>query len=133
MIVILQRIGFATLGLALLAGLAHAQGAPNAETHKTWMNDAADAQEDFRAAIAAANAKDAATALTKIDGFMAKTEAYWAAKKVADGVKLTRTVRSHASSGAAAANAGKLADAADAFDKMNATCNACHELHLEKR
>lgn len=114
-----------------LAGVVAAQTA-NAEAHKTWMNDAADAQEDFREAIAAKNAKAALTALTKIEGLMARTEAYWAARKRADGVKLTRTTRTNASEGIAAAKAGKLEEASAAFDRMNGTCNACHELHLEK-
>jgi hypothetical protein len=123
------------LMLALLMVAAHAigQSTATADTHKAWMNDAADAQEDFRASIAGGDAKAAAAALAKIESLMAKTEAYWAAKKMNDGVKLTRAVRAHASAGAAAAKIGKLPDATGAFDKMNAACNACHELHLEKR
>jgi hypothetical protein len=122
-----------TLGVLSLAAAVVAQNAATAETHKAWMNDAADAQEDFREAMAAKNAKAAADALTKIEGLMAHTEAYWAAKKMNDGVKLTRATRAQASAGIAAAKAGKLADANDAFDKMNSACNACHALQLEKR
>jgi glutaredoxin 2 len=120
------------LALPVFAARTVAQNA-TAEAHKAWMNDASDAQEDFRASIASADAKAAAAALMKIDGLMAKTETYWAAKKMTDGVKLTRAVRSHASAGAAAAKIGKLTDASGAFDKMNTACNACHELHLEQR
>jgi hypothetical protein len=118
---------------ASLAAVVMAQNPPTTETHKAWMDDAADAQEDFRDAMAAKNAKAAAGALTKIEGLMAQTEAYWAAKEMNDGVKLTRATRTQASAGIAAAKAGKLAAASDAFDKMNSACNACHALQLEKR
>jgi hypothetical protein len=64
---------------------------------------------------------------------MQKTEAYWTAKKVNDGVALTKDTRALASQAAAAAAKGNLADAGAAFDKMTTKCNACHELHLEKR
>jgi len=121
------------LVLTSMVAVLGSQGAATAETHKGWMNDAADAQEDFREAIAAKNGKAAADALTKIERLMAQTEAYWAAKKMSDGVKLTRATRAQATEGIAAAKTNQLAKAADAFDLMNGTCNACHELHLEKR
>ena len=126
------RIALFALSPLALATAILAQTAATAEDHKTWMNDAADAQEDFREAIASKNAKAAATALTRIDGMMARTEAYWAAKKSTAGVKSTKATRAQAAAGLAAAKAGKLDDASAAFDKMNATCNTCHELHLEK-
>jgi hypothetical protein len=84
---------------ASLAAVVMAQNPPTTETHKAWMDDAADAQEDFRDAMAAKNAKAAAGALTKIEGLMARTEAYWAAKEMNDGVKLTRATRTQASAG----------------------------------
>jgi hypothetical protein len=97
------------------------------------MNDASDAEEDFRFAVTDKDAKSAAAALTKIEGLMQKTEAYWTAKKASDGVSLTKETRALASQAAAAAAKGGLADASSAFDKMTAKCNSCHELHLEKR
>ena len=124
-------------GLVLLALISAvrvaAQQAPSADEHKAWMNDASDAEEDFRFAVTDKDAKSAAAALTKIEDLMQKTEAYWAAKKANDGVALTKETRTLASQAAADAAKGSLADAGAGFDKMTAKCNACHELHLEKR
>jgi electron transfer flavoprotein alpha subunit len=117
-----------------VAPTVFAQAAPaDAEAHKAMMNDAADAQEDYRSAFAEKNAKAATEALTKLERFMAQTEAYWSAKKMADIVKLAQTARGHAARARTAAQSGKLADANDAFGQLTATCNTCHDLHPEKR
>jgi hypothetical protein len=126
-------IGLAGLLLLALISAVAAQTTPSADEHKAWMNDASDAEEDFRFAITDKDAKAAAAALTKIEGLMQKTEVYWTAKKAADGVALTKDARVLASEAAAAAAKGSLGDAGSGFEKMTAKCNACHELHLEKR
>jgi hypothetical protein len=119
---------------ALIAAVrVAAQTTPSADEHKGWMNDASDAEEDFRFAVTDKDAKAAAAALTKIEGLMQKTEGYWTAKKANDGVALTKETRALASQAAADAAKGSLADAGAGFEKMTAKCNACHELHLEKR
>jgi hypothetical protein len=110
-----------------------AQNTTSADEHKAWMNDASDAEEDFRFAVTDKDAKAAAVALTKIEQLMQKTEAYWTVKKANDGVALTKDARALASQAAAAAAKGSLGDAGAGFEKMAAKCNACHELHLEKR
>ena len=120
--------------LALISGSpVSAQTTPSADEHKAWMNDASDAEEDFRFAVTDKDAKAAAAALTKIEALMQKTEGYWTAKKANDGVALTKEARVLASQAASAAAKGSLADAGAGFEKMTAKCNACHELHLEKR
>ena len=123
------------MGLLLVVPLSAVRVAAQgtADEHKAWMNDASDAEEDFRFAVTDKDAKAAAAALTKIETLMQKTEAYWAAKKASDGVALTKDTRVLASEAAAAAAKGSLADAGAGFEKMTAKCNACHELHLEKR
>jgi hypothetical protein len=121
------------LATVSLAAILVAQNTADAEAHKAWMNDASDAQEDFRAALAEKDGKAAADAMTKLERLMAETESYWSARKVADGVKLAQATRTFAAAGAASAKAGSLPDANDAFAKMNSTCNECHALHLEKR
>jgi hypothetical protein len=128
-------IGLAGLLLLVLLPAVRvvAQTTPGADEHKAWMNDASDAEEDFRFAVTDKDAKAAAAALTKIEALMQKTEDYWTAKKANDGVALTKDTRTLASQAAAAASNGSLADAGAAFEKMTAKCNACHELHLEKR
>jgi hypothetical protein len=129
------RIGLAgVLFLTLTAAVrVTAQKATGAEEHKAWMNDASDAEEDFRFAVTDKDPKAAAAALTKIEALMQKTENYWTAKKANDGVALTKETRTLASQAAAAATKGSLADAGAGFEKMTAKCNACHELHLERR
>jgi hypothetical protein len=119
--------------LTLISAVGLTAQTPSAEEHKAWMNDASDAEEDFRFAVTDKDAKAAMAALTKIEALMQKTEGYWTAKKANDGVALTKEARALASQAAAAAAKGSLADAGAGFEKMTAKCNACHELHPEKR
>jgi heterodisulfide reductase subunit B len=121
--------------LATLTVVAHgvAAQAMDAAAHKQMMNDASDAQEDFRFALSDKDQKAAIASLTKLEAFMGQTETYWTAKKASDGVKLAKDARASAAAALAAAKANNMAAAKDAFDKMGATCNTCHELHLEKR
>jgi hypothetical protein len=107
--------------------------APDADAHKAWMNDATDLQEDIRDAMHIKDGAQIAAAATKIEALMAKTEAYWSAKKAADIVTLAQTARGQARDVATFGTAAKFDQAADAFDKMNGTCNTCHDLHPEKR
>ncbi len=107
--------------------------APDAAAHKQWMNDASDAQEDYRFAVTDKDQKAAVEALGKLESFMARTEDYWAARKSAEGVTLTKAARASAAQASAAAKKGDLAAASTAFEAMGASCNACHELHLEKK
>lgn len=107
--------------------------AVDATAHKQWMDDAADAQEDYREAAEAKSGAKAAAAAARIENLMAKTEAYWTGKKAADGVKLARDCRNLAHQTATLAKSNKLDEAGRTFATLNATCNSCHELHLEKR
>lgn len=117
----------------IVQGAQGPQGTPDADAHKAWMNDASDAEEDFRFAVSEKDAKAAAAALTKIERLMQQTETYWTAKKANDGVTLAKETRAQASQAAAAAGRGNLAESNELFTKMTTTCNSCHELHLEKR
>jgi len=107
--------------------------APDAAAHKQWMNDASDAQEDYRFAVTDKDQKAAVEALGKLESFMARTEDYWTSHKSADGVKLAKAARASAAQAAAAAKRGDLAAASTAFTNMGTSCNACHELHLETK
>jgi hypothetical protein len=119
--------------VVLSTAYAAAAQAPDAAAHKQWMNDASEAQEDFRFAVTDKDQKAATAALGKLEDLMAKTGEYWAARKASDGVKLSRDAHDLAAQAGAAARAGNMPAASQAFDKMGATCNTCHELHLEKR
>jgi len=123
----------AALSVVVLFTALVAAQAPDAAAHKQWMNDASDAQEDFRFAVTDKDQKAAAEALGKIEVLMTKTGEYWAVKKASEGVKLSKDAHDLASQAGAAARAGNIPAATQAFDKMGATCNTCHELHLEKR
>lgn len=107
--------------------------APDAAAHTQWMNDASDAQEDYRFAVTDKDQKAAVEALGKLELLMTRTEDYWAARKSADGVTLAKAARASAAQAATAAKRGDIAAASTAFEAMGTSCNACHELHLEKR
>ena len=103
------------------------------DEHRAAMNDASDLQEDVRDAFAAKAGDKVAAAAVKLEGLMGRTEDYWAAKKQADIVKLAQATRALAKQLAADGKAGKLDQASATFTTMNASCNACHDLHPEKR
>src|SRR5258705_11247313 len=84
-----------TCAVALAAAISvHAQGAvarhavsaqaASADAHKQWMDDASDLQDDLRDSIRSKDGAATSTAALKIEDLMAKTEAYWAAKRAAD-------------------------------------------------
>jgi len=104
-----------------------------ADEHKAAMNDASDLQEDVRDAMGAQSGEKVTAAAVKLEGLMGRTGDYWAAKKQADIVKLAQATRALAAQLAADGKAGHLDQAAQTFQKMNASCNACHDLHPEKR
>jgi len=128
-----SALSIGVLSVVLLFTAPVVAQAPDAAAHKQWMNDASDAQEDFRFAVTEKDQKAATEALARLEALMAKTGDYWTAKKAADGAKLSRDARDLAAQAGAAAKAGNIPAAQQAFDKMGAACNACHELHLEKR
>lgn len=128
----LAALGFAALTLAASPDVA-AQGAADVAAHKQWMNDASDAQEDYRFAVTDRDQKAAVEALGKLESFMAKTEDYWTAKRAADGIRLAKEARAFAAQAGQSARGGNLTAASAAFDKMGVSCNACHDLHLEQK
>ncbi len=122
------------VSIALLSsGPAAAQAPADADMHKAWMDDAANAQEDFRSALTDKDQKAAAEALGTIATLMAKTEEYWTARKVSDAITLAKDARARAAQAADAAKGGRMSAAKEAFDKTNTICSTCHDLHLEKR
>ena len=97
------------------------------------MDDAADLQDELRDELLAGSGDKAATAATKIEKILAQTQAYWAAKRADDIVEIARESRALATAVATAAKAGRIEQAIDASARMSARCNACHDLHPEKR
>jgi hypothetical protein len=133
----------ATIGVCLatasVSGFAQSKAAGKAApasdpaVHKAWMNDATDAQDDLREAIAGKSSAKAAAAALKLQTLMARTERYWASRHAEDIVTLARESKALAGRVVRAARAHKLEQANEAFGKLNTTCNACHDLHPEKR
>jgi hypothetical protein len=119
--------------LFAVGGLAAAAQPPDADAHRGWMNDASDLQEDLRDALRLKERAKAVEAAAKMEALMAQTETYWAAKKADDIVKLAQQARSQSKEMGAAADSAKFDDAEGVFAKLSATCNACHDLHPEKR
>lgn len=123
----------AVIAMTLATAPRVAAQAPDAAAHKQWMNDASDAQEDYRFAVTDKDQKAAVEALGKLESFMTRTEDYWTARRSAEGVRLAKAARAAAAQAATAAKRGDLAAASTSFDAMGTSCNACHELHLEKK
>ena len=127
-----RRTLFATV--LVLAGIAAPQArGQDAAAHKAWMDDAADLQDELREQLLAKSGDKAAIAATQLEEILARTQTYWAAKHADDVVTIARDSRALATAVATAAKAGRFDQATDAFAKMGARCNACHDLHPEKR
>jgi hypothetical protein len=123
-----------TAGFVGSASAQGRRGAPaNALAHKQMMDEAGNARDDLGEALADKDLDVSAEMSGMIEQFMVQTEAYWAARKMADIVKLAQTARGQAKDLTAAAKAGRLVAAQIAFQNMNTTCNTCHDLHPEKR
>src|SRR4051812_26198656 len=118
---LVSALSIGSLSAVLLFTAPVVAQAPDAAAHKQWMNDASDAQEDFRFAVTDKDQKAAAEALAKLDALMAKTAEYWTAKNAADGAKLSKDAQDLAAQGGAAAKAGNIPAAQQSFDKMGAT------------
>lgn len=129
----MNRRGVLVLGFLLGSFSAPQADGQDAAAHKAWMDDAADLQDELREHLGAKAGDKAAAAATKIEEILAQTQAYWAAKHADDIVKLARESRTLAAAIATAAKAGKIDQATETFATMNARCNACHDLHPERR
>jgi hypothetical protein len=117
-----------------LLGLPTLQApAPDAAAHKAWMDDAADLQDELHEQLLARAGDKAAAAAIEIERILAQTQAYWAAKHADDIVTIAQESRTLAAAVATAAKAGRIDQAAEASAAMSARCNACHDLHPEKR
>jgi hypothetical protein len=116
-----------------LSGLSATAHAQDAASHKAWMDDAADLQDERREQLLANSGATAAAAATQLEKILAQTQAYWAAKHADDIVTIARESRTLATAVATAAKAGQFDRATEASAKMGARCNACHDLHPEKR
>jgi hypothetical protein len=105
----------------------------DAAAHKAWMDDAGDLQEELAEQLRAESADKAADAALKLEKILEQTQTYWAARHADDIVAIARESRALATEVATSAKASRFSAAADANKKLNTRCNACHDLHPEKR
>ena len=129
----MNRLRVLVMGLLLGSFPSPQAEAQDAAAHKAWMDDAADLQDELREQLSAKAGDKAAAAATNIEEILAQTQAYWAAKHADDIVKIARESRTLAAAIASAAKAGTIDQVTDTFATMNARCNACHDLHPERR
>ena len=130
-----NRVRMSVLACAALAITAplHARQQPTAAAHLAWMDDASDAQDELREVLTkkdAARSTELAGALEKL---MTQTETYWSAKKMPDIVALARQSRELSAAVGAAVKKNDFDAAGKSFEALGAKCNACHDLHPEKR
>jgi hypothetical protein len=133
----MRALQFVTVGFALgaaPAAIVTAAQQADAKTHLQWMDDAGDAQEDLRDAFAKKDAAQLSEGAAKLTALMTQTERYWTSKKAsADVLKVAKESRELAAQMGAAAGKKDLDGAQKAFDTLSGKCNACHDLHPEKR
>jgi hypothetical protein len=120
------RVLVTTLLIGGLPALqAHEQ---DAAAHKAWMDDAADLQDELREQLQSAAGAKAAEAATRIEKILARRSR--TGRRSRPTMSRSRESRSLATAITTAAKSGRIDQA---FAKMNARCNAGHDLHPEKR
>ena len=129
----MNRLTLSVTALVLAGALAAPARAQDAAAHKAWMDDAADLQDELREQLLAQSGAKAAAAATQLEKLLAQTQTYWAAKHADDVVAVAQESRTLATAIAAAADTGQFDRATEASAKLAARCNACHDLHPEKR
>jgi hypothetical protein len=129
----MSRLMACATALVLSGGAVSPAGAQDAAAHKAWMDDAADLQEELGDQLRARSGDKAADAATALEKILSQTQAYWAAKHADDIVAIARESRELAVAVAKAAKAGQFDKAAADAKTMGARCNACHDLHPERR
>lgn len=129
-----RTMALSALAVAVVFGMSvRASEKPTEDFQATMKsNGAAGGPMGLRAHVAAkdydAIAKDAAT----LEANMAKTEAFFTAKKVDDAVAAAKAGRKGAADVAAAAKTKDDAALATAVTAVNGSCGSCHMAHRER-
>lgn len=101
--------------------------------YRQKMDDAQDAKDDLMDAIDHKSGPKAAEATAKITKIVQEAKQFWAAKKMADIVKLADASLAALGEMNKLASAGKMDQSQAVFQKVSDTCSACHDAHPEKR
>lgn len=118
--------------VALSLGLC-AAGEDDATRRKAIMDAAQDQKDELQDAFDAKSAATVSQAAEKLVAFGQAEELYWTKAGIPDGVALAQQNLAASKQIVKDAKAGELDQAATAFSKLNDSCRACHDLHLEKR
>jgi len=103
------------------------------DAYRQKMDDAQDAKDDLMDAIGAKSGPKAAIATAKMTKTVQEVKQFWAAKKMADIVKLADASLAALDAMNKLVSSGKVDQSEEAFQKINDTCSACHDAHPEKR
>ena len=103
------------------------------DEYRQKMEDAQEAKDDLMDAVKDKSGPKAAAAAAKIAKILQEAKAFWAARKMADIMKLADDDIAAANDMANIAASGKMDTAKAAFDKINVACSACHDIHPENR
>ena len=107
--------------------------ADSADAHRQAMDTAQALKDDLQEALNGKTGAKAADTAQKLAKILQNEVKYWTDNKQADALKLAQSNAAELTEVTTAAKANKMGDAKKAFAKMSATCDACHELHPEKR
>jgi cytochrome c556 len=122
-------IGVLTAGFG--AGALRAGEKPPAD-YVASMKTAGVAAGAMRQAIEAGDFAKVSSAAAELKTVLAKTEAFWAARKSDDGVMLSRQGQKAADDLEAAATAKDTARVTAASQALTASCGGCHTAHRER-
>jgi hypothetical protein len=116
--------------LILLAGCCLAG---ETQRHKEWMDAAQDIKDDLKDALDAKLSAKIVESAAKLRALGGREEAYWKKARQPDALSLARKNRAASERIATAAKAGRFDQALAAYRDLEATCQACHDLHPEER
>ena len=124
------RIAEAAL-CVLLAALTCSAG-EEASRHKAKMDEAQDLKDEIQDGLDGKSASKVADAAAKLRALCQQEEQLWIRARVAEAIRLAGKNLQAVRELEAGAKTGDLDSAAKAFERLNASCRACHDLHLEK-
>lgn len=102
-------------------------------SHKRWMDDAQDLQEEIHGALEAKAPASATSAAAKLIGLGQQELRFCNKAGLSDARRLAEDNLDAARRIESAAKAGDLPRLKESFGLLQSSCRACHDLHPEKR
>jgi cytochrome c556 len=96
------------------------------------MDAAQDLKDEIQDGFDGKSPSKVAEAAAKLTPLCEREEQLWTKAKVAEAIRLATENLQASKELEAAARTGNLDSSAKAFERLNASCRACHDLHLEK-